>query len=470
MGLLLVMAASATAQTAAHADQSNPIGNDQSQTLERQFQSAAAQYHAGKLVEAAAQLQDLMPHAPKSFEVHELLGLVYAAQSKNQNAVEQLEIAVRLKPDAAVARTNLATALSHSGKADLAEEQFRKALQLEPRNYAASHNLAQFYLQSNRIADAVPLLEQARQINPGSYDNGYDLALALFLTGRLNDAKQLIPSLEQQQNTGELHNLMGEIEEKSGRFMEAANEFQTAAQIDPSEDNLFGWGAELLLHRTYEPAIEVFRQAAQRYPNSPRLLIGLGMAQYASGLYEEAIKSLLAAADLNPSDPRCYMFLSKAYYSSPNQAEDVIQRFRRYAELQPGNALAQYYYALSLWKRLEKSSVDLQTVESLLQKSIALDGSLADAHLQLGILYSDQHDYARAFPEFKRALELNPNLPDVHFRLGQYYVRVGQREQAKQEFHTYQQLRSKHLDEIDKERAEVQLFVYSVKDSSTAKP
>ena len=121
--------------------------------------------------------------------------------------------------------------------------------------------------------------------------------------------------------------------------------------MDPSEENLFDWASELLLHRTYEPAIEVFQQGIARYPSSPRLLTGLGMALYSRGKYDEAVKALIAAADLNPSDPRCYLFLSKAYDSSPSQAEDAVERFRRYAELQPANALAQYYYAMSLWER-----------------------------------------------------------------------------------------------------------------------
>jgi Tfp pilus assembly protein PilF len=48
--------------------------------LDQEFQSAVAHYHAGQLPQAAAQLEDLLPQVPKSFEVHELLGLVYAAQ------------------------------------------------------------------------------------------------------------------------------------------------------------------------------------------------------------------------------------------------------------------------------------------------------------------------------------------------------------------------------------------------------
>ena len=65
--------------------------------------------------------------------------------------------------------------------------------------------------------------------------------------------------------------------------MPAVNEYETAAHMDPSDSNLFDWGSELLVHRTYDPAIDVFESATQRYPNSPRLWIGLGMAYYTAG-------------------------------------------------------------------------------------------------------------------------------------------------------------------------------------------
>jgi tetratricopeptide (TPR) repeat protein len=400
------------------------------------------------------------------------LGLVYAAQSQDAKAIEQLQIAADLKPDSPAARTNLAAALVRAGKPALAGEQFRKALDLEPKEFDANHNLGEFYIQTGKIAEATPLLEQAQRVNPSSYDNGYDLALAYSLTGQLSHAKQLVQTLLQQKDTAELHNLLGQIEEKNGEFVAAANQYATAAHMDPSEENLFDWGSEFLLHRTYEPAIEVFEQATQRYPNSPRLLIGLGMALYSRGKYDDAVKALLAAADLDPSDPRCYLFLSKAYDSSPNQVEEVIQRFRRYSELQPGNALAIYYYAMSLWKgkRAEDPGFDLREVESLLQKSVALDPVLPEAHVQLGNLYADQHAYDKSIPEYVRALELNPNLPDAHYRLGQDYVHVGQKERAQKEFEVYQRLRAQHMADLDKERAEVRQFVYSEKTGSSNKP
>ena len=445
---------------------------DNSQSLDRKFQSAVAQYDSGHFAEAAAKLEELVPYAPNSFEIQELLGLVYASQSQDSKALNHLEAAVRLKPDSATARTNYAACLSHSGKQALAGEQFKKALELAPGDYDANHNLGEYYIQAGQITEAQPLLERAHEINPSSYDNGYDLAMAYFQTGQTREARQLIEQVVLIKNTGELHDLRGEIEEKDGHYVAAVNEFEAAAHLDPSEDNLFDWGSELLLHRTYEPAIDVFQQAVQRFPNSPRIIIGLGMALYSRGKYDDAVKALIRAADLNPADSRCYLFLSKAYDSSPGQAEDVIGRFRRYAELKPGNALAQYYYAMSLWKgkRTANANVDPEVIKSLLQKAVDLDDSLADAHVQLGNLYADQHDYEKSIPQYLRALQLSPNLADAHYRLAQDYVHVGQKDRAQTEFDLYQRFRAEHMAEVDKERAEVRQFVYSEKSTASSKP
>jgi len=447
-------------------------GPQQSQDLDREFKAAVAQYDSGRYAEAATQLENLVREAPESFEVRELLGLVYSAQSQDARATQHLQKAVLLKPNSTPARTNLAANLARLGKFDLATEQFKKAVELEPRSFDTNHNLGESYVRVGKVAEAAPFLEKAQQINPASYGNGYDLSLAYIQTGRLADARQLLQHLLKRKNTAELHNLLGEVEEKDGKFVPAANEYEIAAHMDPSEGNLFDWGSELLLHRTLGPAVEVFQQASDRYPASQRLMIGLGMALYARGNYDDAVKSLLRAADLNPSDPGCYLFLSKAYDSSPSQAAEVIERFRRFAELQPRNARALYYYAMSLWKgkRAQDPGLDLRQIESLLKNSLALDPKLAEAHLQLGNLYSDQNKYTEAVPEYGRALELNPDLADAHYRLGQAYVRTGEKVRAQEQFQVYQRIREQHLADLDKQRAEIRQFVYSAKDSPSAKP
>src|SRR5437870_5126804 len=59
---------------------------------------------------------------------------------------------------------------------------------------------------------------------------------------------------------------------------------------------------------------------------------------------------------------------------------------------------------------------------------------------------------------------------DAYYRLGQAYVRTGDRDRAQQQFQVYQRLREQHLADLDKQRAEIRQFVYSAKDSPSAKP
>ena len=432
---------------------------------DRVFQIAASRYESGNFTEAIVQLERLEDELPSDFEVHELLGLCYGAGGEDPKAVEQFQIAIRLNPLSSPARNNLATGLVHAGRFKEAATQYRRVLEVDPRNYEAAHNLAELYLRENKFRDAVPLLEKAEEIRPEIYANGYDLALGEALLGRFEESRKLTERLFSQRNSAELHSLLGRIDEGQSRYIDAANEFAAAARMDPSEDNLFVWGSELLSHRTYQPAIDVFQDGTRRFPKSPRLWIGLGMSLYSRGEYEQSIRSLMTAADLDPSDPRCYVFLSKAYLSSPDQADDAILRFKKYADLEPKNALAQYYYAMGLWKgrRAETPETDYKSVETLLLRSIALDGTIADVHLQLGILYSEQHEFERSFTEYKRALQLDPLLADAHFRLGRYFLHTGEKKRAESEFEIFRKLQSEHQTEIDKERSEVQQFVVATK-------
>jgi tetratricopeptide (TPR) repeat protein len=446
-------------------------GQEKSRDFDHEFRGAVAQYDAGKFADAAATLENLVRDIPESFQVHELLGMVYSAESLDAKANDHLEKAVRLQPESVPSRTNLAANLVRLGKMDEAEAQFKKAAELDPANFDTNHNFGEFYVRVGKLPDAIPFLDRAQRIDPTSYENGYDLSLAYILTGRLADGRQLIHDLLQRKNTAELHNLLGELEEKDGQFVAAENEYETAAHEEPSESNLFDWASELLMHRTLDAAIKVFQGASDRYPKSQRLMIGLGMALYSRGNYDEAVTALLKGADLNPSDGRCYLFLSKAYDSSPGQAQEVIQRFKRFSELEPGNARAYYYYAMSLWKgkRAEDADLDLKQIEALLKKSLTLDPKLAEGHLQLANLYSAENKYAEAIPEYVRARELNPDLADAYYRLGQAYVRAGQKDKAQEQFAIYQKLREQHLADLDKQRAEIRQFVLSEKEDSAAK-
>src|SRR6266446_1213180 len=243
----------------------------------------------------------------------------------------------------------------------------------------------------------------------------------------------------------ELHHLLADVEEKLGHPLQAVREYQRAAELDPSEQHLFDWGTELLTHRALEPATEVFTKGNRVFPKSVRMLIALGVSWYARGSYDQAGQCLANASDLAPDNPTPYLFLGRMQSVEGTPSEDSVERLRRFAELQPDNALANYYYAVSLWKQSANSADTRhdnersERVESLLQKAVRLNPKLGAAYLQLGILYSQRKDFSRAISAYQKAIEVSPEevspekvTPEInetlevaHYRLAQVYLRTG---------------------------------------------
>jgi len=68
----------------------------------------------------------IFTHAPNSYEIHELLGVVYASLSEDAKAIPHLELAVRLKPDSSEARTSLAATSTMQARAPKLKNSFAK--------------------------------------------------------------------------------------------------------------------------------------------------------------------------------------------------------------------------------------------------------------------------------------------------------------------------------------------------------
>jgi tetratricopeptide (TPR) repeat protein len=273
-----------------------------------------------------------------------------------------------------------------------------------------------------------------------------------------------------KEDTAELHHSLAGLEERLSNPLEAVREYQRAAEMDASEPYLFDWGSELLSHRALEPAAEIFTKGNSLFPRSGRMLIGLGVTLYARGSYDAAIQRLFEASDLNPSDPIAYLFLGKMQGVEAAELNGFVDKFARFAQLQPDNALANYYYAVSLWKQSKGSerNVNPKEVEDLLDKSIRLDPSLSVAYLQLGIIAAESGDLQKAIRSYQRAVETDPNSTEAHYRLAQTYLRAGDKEKSQGEFQLYNELSKKSADQAERERQEIQQFVITLRDGAPA--
>lgn len=260
-----------------------------------------------------------------------------------------------------------------------------------------------------------------------------------------------------------MHASLGDIAEKESRPLEAVREYELAAKLNSSEAHLFTWGAELLLHRAFEPAIEVFTKGNRLHPTSARLLIGLGVATYDHGATERGQQLLLQACDVDPADPTPYLFLGKLQEAEKIDTPGWTEKLQRFVNLHPENAQAHYYYAVALGKQTDSQSPEtLALREKELNEAISRDSKLGDAYLQLGILYSEKKDDSAAITALQKAIELTSLADEAHYRLAQLYRQSGQTEKARAEMAFYTKTSQQKKELAEQQRRELQQFVYTL--------
>ena len=302
--------------------------------------------------------------------------------------------------------------------------------------------------------------------------------------------KSLREQVEHNPQSAELHHSLAEVQEKLGNSLEAVREYQRAAELDPREPYLFDWGSDLLLHHAPEPAMEVFIQGNRLFPRSVRMLVGLGAASFARGDLEQAVRRISAASDLSPNDPAPYLFLGKMELAQTAPPDELVAMLRRFVTLHPESAAANYYYAVALWKqgKTSPSSENAAKVESLLRDVVRIDPNFAAAHLQLGIVYAERRDTAKAVAEFEQAIRIGQeagapaassfaegaltdaaaDLEEAHYRLAQAYRESGQPDKAKAELRIYEQMSKESTEKTDQDRRELRQFLYTLRDRSAS--
>ena len=438
--------------------------------MDPQFLSALRAYKAQEYAAAQKELEALVQKDAGNFEFNELLGLVYAAQGEQTKANRFLAKAVQIRPNLTEARTRLGTNFLALNQNDEAAIQFKKAVQLAPRDYNANHNLGEFYIQTGNIAAAIPFLQHAQESDPAAYNNGYDLALALDETGRLDEARQQLQRLISLRDSAELHGVLGEVEEKLRNYLASAAQYEQAASMDPSEQNILNWGAELLLHQTFAPAVEVFKAGTQHYPQSAQLYNGLGIALYGEGQTDDAIRAYFRAADLIPSEQLSMIFVGRACEgASPVLADQIRARLQSFLKQNDNSAELDYDLAVCWLKTGQpgaKAERDIQ-VESHLKHALSLNPNYADAFFQLGALYADERKYAEAVEQYEWALKINPNAANTHYRLGQALARLGDDTRAHEELAIFQRLQKSESEATDSKQNQIQRFIYSVKNGNS---
>lgn len=127
-------------------------------------------------------------------------------------------------------------------------------------------------------------------------------------------------------------------------------------------------------------------------------------------------------------------------YKSIEFYDEALSKDSRYALAYAGLADS---YALLGSRRLGRilPSEAMMKAQGAAKKALALDNTLAEAHLSLALVkFQFEWDWAAAEEEFRRAIDLNPNSATSHYRYAMYLATMSRMREALAEMHRAREL------------------------------
>jgi tetratricopeptide (TPR) repeat protein len=326
------------------------------------------------------------------------------------------------------------------------EQNLYKAVKSNPNSFEANHKLGEFYLQHGDALSSIDYLQTASRILPENIENSRGLAAAYLEAGRYATAIGLLQRLLEKNGTdSDLHLLLAKAYASSNMYSGAINEYKLAAALGIHDQNLFESGIGLIDLGSADEAKKTFASAVVKYPDSARMWLGLGIAEYLLQQKADAIQSLLRARDIDPQYLPPYSFLANLSGTSSEADTKIANSLTHLIALHPDSAEAHYDYALALWKRYKQipNAGATAKIESELKLAIAQNPRNSEAHYLLGVIYADMSDYAHAAEELSQSVDLNPNNAESHYRLALTYRGLKEEDLADRQFKIFEAMRTK---------------------------
>jgi protein O-mannosyl-transferase len=189
---------------------------------------------SGRQQEAIQELRCALRLKPDYFLAHINLGNSLERLGSISEAVEQYQQAIQIRPTSAPAYINLGVALAKLGRTNDAIKSFEDAVKYAPENGPAHRNLGALLLATGKQHDAIAHLQAALRLEPDqSADIHQYLGEAFLAIGDSTDAIQhLQEALRVEPKVGEIHETLAIAMAKSGRLPEAIEQFEQAVLLD----------------------------------------------------------------------------------------------------------------------------------------------------------------------------------------------------------------------------------------------
>jgi tetratricopeptide (TPR) repeat protein len=299
------------------------------------------------------------------------------------------------------------------------------------------------YLQDwgkpENLTSAEIVFKQALKIDPNFGQAQAGLGQTYWLKYQVGKQKQWIAPAQEActkavdlGNAGaEGHMCLGLLEDGTGQYEKAAEQFQQAVQLEPANDRAYTSLAGAYQHLNQPDKAEgTYKRAIAVRPQYWRVYSFLGSFYIAQAEYDKAAAQFQRSTELDPDSYLAFDNLGAAFLYAGKDAV-ATQAFEKSIALRPTRdaysniAVAQFHL-----HRFQQSVQNFKQALKLDDSDYQTWGNLGDASYYGGDTASAMESYRKAIALAEPQLKINPRDAGVLGDLASYYSMLGDRKQA----------------------------------------
>lgn len=301
------------------------------------------------------------------------------------------------------------------GNFDEAEKLYRQILQTAP-DQPQVLNLLGLIAQSKGLhQEAVSYFEKSILKDFNNFETYFNLGWSLFALGKYNEAANAYHKvIKLKPDTKEAYNSLGEIYALTGNHRKAEEMFHHSLNIDPSyleaQSNLAYLSND----------INKLEQLCQQHPEYTASAYHLALLFQEKGNLSKALDYAVKAAQSTPIED--YQLLAGELHLKNQHPESAKVYFCEALQLNPKS--------VSALINLANSEPDAKAAEEMYKKALDISPQNFDAHLNYAVLLHNQNRLSEALEEYRQAVILDSNSPEVSHNLGALQRQMGEFTQA----------------------------------------
>lgn len=324
------------------------------------------------------------------------LGICYKNLMRNNDALQVIKIADKLKPGNIDILTNLALLYSANGFNTDAVQTFEQAVMLDTANIFAQINLAKLYIDVGRWGDAESIYEKLVSGDPG---NSF------------------------------YHRQLGYIFQKEESWDKAFRYYKTSFELNSADLFTISNLAKVYFQKENpDSAIAVIDKGLITFVNNTQLLKLKSDILFSIKNYSSAVNSIVRILANGDESAQLYQRLGICYYqiavenfideAQIKKLESVIEPLMQSIKMDSTQSLTELYIGMT-YKELEQYDEAITHLQKALE--LIYPTFTSAIYTNLAIVYNRNGNYAEAIKSFKSAMEFDKDNPNYFYYLASTY-------------------------------------------------